>query len=61
MGTVACFTICIILPCGFHLKLFGKEISAAQKALDWSLIVVSAMFAIVGTVFNFIPKEKLGA
>lgn len=61
MGTVACFTICIILPCAFHLKLFGKETGTASKVLDWSLIVVSTVMALVGTAFNCIPKEKLGA
>ncbi|KAK3676504.1 hypothetical protein LTR78_003780 [Recurvomyces mirabilis] len=55
LGSVACFTICIILPCAFHLKLFGKELSKKQKALDWSLIVVSTVLAVVSTAFNFIP------
>lgn len=61
MGAVTCFTICIILPCAFHLKLFGKELSVRHKALDWSLIVVSTILAVVSTGFNFVPKDKLGA
>ncbi|KAF2206365.1 hypothetical protein CERZMDRAFT_72227 [Cercospora zeae-maydis SCOH1-5] len=60
LGAVACFTICLILPCAFHLKLFGKELTARQKALDWGLIVVSSVLALVSTAFNFVPKEKLG-
>ena len=60
LGAVACFTICIILPCAFHLKLFGSELSKGHKALDWSLIVVSSVFALVSTGFNFVPKSKLG-
>ncbi|RMY51850.1 hypothetical protein D0865_06108 [Hortaea werneckii] len=55
LGAVACFTICIILPCAFHLKLFGHEIPRAQKALDWGLIVVSTALAVVSTAFNFVP------
>ncbi|KAI7234993.1 vacuolar amino acid transporter-like protein 1 [Hortaea werneckii] len=54
LGAVACFTICIILPCAFHLKLFGHEIPRAQKALDWGLIVVSTALAVVSTAFNFV-------
>lgn len=60
MGALAGFTICIVLPCGFHLKLFGKELSRWHKAMDWTLIVVSSVLALVSTAFNFIPREKLG-
>ncbi|OCL09573.1 hypothetical protein AOQ84DRAFT_404096 [Glonium stellatum] len=61
MGSVACFTICIILPLSFHLKLFGKEIPAAERWVNWALMAVSAAMAIVGTVFAFLPKEIVGA
>ena len=60
MGSVACFTICIILPCAFHLKLFGKELTKTQRMVDWTLIVVSTLLAFVSTAFNFVPKEKMG-
>jgi vesicular inhibitory amino acid transporter len=60
LGAVACFTICLILPCAFHLKLFWHELSYRQKFLDWTMIVVSTALALVSTAFNFVPKEKLG-
>lgn len=60
LGAVAGFSICIILPCAFHLKLFGAELTRRQKALDWTLIVVSTALALVSTAFNFVPKDKLG-
>ena len=60
LGSVACFTICIILPCGFHLKLFGKELSFWHKTMDWSMIIISSVLALVSTAFNFVPKDKLG-
>lgn len=60
LGAIACFTICLILPCAFHLKLFGKELTTRQKMVDWALIVVSSILALVSTAFNFVPKEKLG-
>ncbi|USP75836.1 Vacuolar amino acid transporter 1 [Curvularia clavata] len=59
LGSVACFSICIILPLMFHLKLFGKEISSGEKMMNWVLIIVSAIMAIVSTVFACIPKELL--
>lgn len=60
LGAVACFTVCLILPAAFHLKLFGPTLTTLQKALDWSLIVVSSILAVVSTVFNFLPKDTLG-
>jgi len=61
LGSVACFAICIILPLAFHLKLFGNEIPAAERWMNWALIVVNAVMASVSTVFAFFPKEMLGA
>ncbi|KAF2728949.1 hypothetical protein EJ04DRAFT_516296 [Polyplosphaeria fusca] len=61
LGSVACFSICIILPLAFHLKLFGKEIGRAEKVMNWVLIVVSSFMAVVSTVFAFLPKEMIGA
>ncbi|EOA89336.1 hypothetical protein ACJQWK_09426 [Exserohilum turcicum] len=61
LGSVACFSICIILPLMFHLKLFGKEISSGEKTMNWVLIAVSTVMAIVSTAFACVPKETLGA
>ena len=61
LGSVACFSICIILPLAFHLKLFGKEISRTEKIVNWSLIVVSTVLAVISTGFACVPKELLGA
>jgi solute carrier family 32 (vesicular inhibitory amino acid transporter) len=61
LGSVACFTICIILPLAFHLKLFGKELSRGEKTMNWALIVLSTIMALVSTVFACLPKELLGA
>ena len=61
MGSVACFSICIILPVGFHLKLFGKELGKAEKIMNWVLIVSSTIMAVVSTAFAFLPRELIGA
>ncbi|GAB7347775.1 hypothetical protein MBLNU459_g5319t1 [Dothideomycetes sp. NU459] len=60
LGSVACFSICIILPLAFHLKIFGKEIPKSERIMNWTLIVISTIMAVVSTVFNFFPKESLG-
>ncbi|PNS17590.1 hypothetical protein CAC42_8133 [Sphaceloma murrayae] len=60
VGSVACFSICIILPLAFHLKLFGDEIPRAERWGNWALIVVSVIMGVVSTVFNCLPLERLG-
>ena len=60
LGSVACFSICIILPLAFHLKLFGKELSVLEKSMNWALIVISTIMAVVSTVFACLPREVLG-
>ncbi|OJJ48780.1 hypothetical protein ASPZODRAFT_90623 [Penicilliopsis zonata CBS 506.65] len=57
MGSCLCFTICIILPLAFHLKIFGKEISRGERILNWILIVISSVMAVIGTVWAFLPKN----
>jgi vesicular inhibitory amino acid transporter len=61
LGSVACFSICIVLPLAFHLKLFGKDIGKAEKVLNWVLIVVSTIMAVISTVCACLPKELIGA
>jgi vesicular inhibitory amino acid transporter len=61
MGSSLCFTICVILPLLFYLKIFGKEISMRERLLDYLLIAVCSVLAIVGTVFAFLPKSMIGA
>jgi vesicular inhibitory amino acid transporter len=61
MGSSLCFTICVILPLMFHLKIFGKKISWKERLLNYFLIVACAILAIVGTVWAFLPKSMIGA
>ncbi len=60
MGSVLCFSICIILPLAFYLKIFGKEISRKERILDWFLIISCSVMAIIGTVWVFLPKDMVG-
>lgn len=61
MGSVMCFSICIVLPLAFYLKLFGHEISRRERIFDWFLIVSCSIMAVVGTVWVFLPKQMVGA
>jgi solute carrier family 32 (vesicular inhibitory amino acid transporter) len=61
LGSAMCFTICIILPLMFYLKIFGKEISMRERIFDYFLIVVCSILASIGTVWAFLPKDMIGA
>jgi vesicular inhibitory amino acid transporter len=61
LGSVCCFTVCIILPIAFHLKLFGGELGRLEWWTNWLLIAVSSVMAVVSTVFACLPKEMIGA
>lgn len=63
MGSALCFTICVILPIGFYLRIFsreGKEISMLERVSDWCLAVLCMGLAVWGTVFAILPKDKIG-
>ncbi|KAJ5095142.1 Amino acid transporter transmembrane [Penicillium argentinense] len=59
LGSFLCFTICIIFPLAFYLKIFGKEISQRERILDWFLLITSTILAAVGTVWAFLPRELI--
>lgn len=61
LGSVACFTICIILPLLFHVKLFADKLSKKEKVLNWIIIILSSIMAVTSTVAACLPKELLGA
>ncbi|KAK1454594.1 transmembrane amino acid transporter [Colletotrichum paranaense] len=61
MGSALCFTICVLLPLAFYVKLFSKEISPQEKLLCYVLMTISTILSVVGTVWAFLPKSLIGA
>ena len=61
MGSAMCFSICIILPVAFYLKLFGQRISMRERILDWFLILICSIMGIMGTVWICLPRHMTGA
>ena len=57
MGSAMVFSVSIVLPLAFHLKLFGKEMGRKEKVLNWFLILIGSFLAVIGTVWVFLPKE----
>ena len=56
-GSAMTLAICIILPLAFHLKMFWKDLGMMEKILNWFVIVVCSLMAVVGTVWVFLPKQ----
>ncbi|TQN68823.1 Vacuolar amino acid transporter 1 [Colletotrichum shisoi] len=61
MGSALCFTICVLLPLAFYVKLFSKEITPQEKLLCYVLMTISTILSVVGTVWAFLPKSLIGA
>ena len=61
LGGTFGFLICIIFPVGLHLKIFQGQIPKRQVIIDWVFIVVATILGVVGTVWEFLPKDWIGA
>lgn len=63
MGSALCFSICVIMPVSFYLKIFskeGKEIGRLERGVGYLVVGVSVVLAVLGTVFAVVPKERIG-
>jgi len=49
------------LPLAFYLKLFSEEITTRERILAYSLMTISAILSVVGTIWAFLPKALIGA
>ncbi|EGS20536.1 putative amino acid transporter protein [Thermochaetoides thermophila DSM 1495] len=61
MGSALCFTICVSLPLAFYLKLFGHELSVRERIFATTVMIISIVLSIIGTVWAFLPKSLIGA
>ena len=52
-------TLPLRLPLCFYLKLFGHEMTYWEKALQYTVLTVSLILSIVGTVWAFLPREMI--
>jgi len=54
LGSFLCFTICVILPMTFYLKIFGDEVPTGERWMCYTLITISIILSGFGTVWSFI-------
>lgn len=60
-GSALCFTVCIILPLLFYVKLYDGRIGRTELIIDWSLIVIATIMAVMGTIWAVVPRNSLPA
>jgi vesicular inhibitory amino acid transporter len=60
MGSSLCFSICVILPLLFHLRIFKGRIVWWERWVNYALVGISAVLAVVGTVWAFLPRAWIG-
>ncbi|KAF8472472.1 transmembrane amino acid transporter protein-domain-containing protein [Kalaharituber pfeilii] len=59
LGSFLCFSICVILPLAFYLKICSEDIKPFERQMIYVLLVISILLAASGTVWSFLPKGAL--
>ncbi|KAI9793380.1 MAG: hypothetical protein M1816_000272 [Peltula sp. TS41687] len=57
LGSALTFSISVLLPLAVYLRIFGDKISLKERILDYILIAVSAVIAVVGTAWAVLPTN----
>ncbi|KAI8061801.1 transmembrane amino acid transporter protein-domain-containing protein [Gongronella butleri] len=55
LGALFSYGISVIFPLACYIKLYRKDLSFHALYANWALLLVSAVLAIIGTVWSFIP------
>lgn len=53
--------MCCSLPLAFYLKLFKEEITPGEKVVATTVMTISFILSVIGTVWAFLPKSLIGA
>lgn len=56
VGSFLCFTICVILPILFYLKIYGDAVPKWERYMDYVIVAISTVMAAVGTVASLSPR-----
>lgn len=59
LGSGLCYTICILLPISFYLRICGKDISPRERMGLHALFAISSVLGLIGTVWAFLPAEVI--
>jgi solute carrier family 32 (vesicular inhibitory amino acid transporter) len=50
VGLICTMVVSVSFPAAAHLSLFGKNLSWTEKVVDWILIVIGSVVAVMGTI-----------
>mmetsp|Transcript_13666 Transcript_13666/g.29621 ORF Transcript_13666/g.29621 Transcript_13666/m.29621 type:complete len:638 (+) Transcript_13666:116-2029(+) len=50
VGLICTIVVSVIFPALAHLKLFGTNLSALEKLIDWLLVAGGSVIAVIGTI-----------
>lgn len=56
-GSALCVVTCLTLPIAFYLKLYKDRISRTELVVDYILISLSIVLAILGTIWSCLPTK----
>lgn len=57
LGASLCISICVLGPIAFYLSIYGDNVPAWERKMDYVLFVIYVILAVLGTIWCFIPKE----
>lgn len=57
LGSGLCYTICILLPISFYLRICKKDIGPRERAALYALFAVSSVLGLIGTIWAFLPDH----
>ncbi|ORY85552.1 transmembrane amino acid transporter protein-domain-containing protein [Protomyces lactucae-debilis] len=59
LGSGLCYTICVLLPVAFYLKLCGHKIGTGERMSLYVIWVFALLLGCLGTVWTFLPRELI--
>lgn len=63
LGSGLSYTICILLPVSFYLKICAKDVSTRERIMLYLLFCIASILGLIGTIWSFLPQgfiESLG-
>ena len=50
VGLICTMIVSVIFPASSHLRLFGKKLSSTESFLDWMIVCIGVVAAVIGTI-----------
>lgn len=50
VGMICTLSVSVIFPAAAHLSLFGPRLSLGEQIFDWTIVIIGAIVAVIGTI-----------